>query len=171
MPRVNQQYAETDFYTTPSEVLGKKLSQASGVKMTPKEQKAYGCAMTKVRDVMIKRNPTLAKNMAHYVMGNGKTQFTRLMNDEKFTTQAVKDLESQKTSTWFANTLNIKQKDISSFESLFKTEPKTTIIDNTTTPSVRNIPPQIMPPKQPRNKPVELSEMQKRAYEEGKQQW
>jgi hypothetical protein len=156
----NQQRAETAFYNASPDVLGKELSQISGVKLTPKEQKTYGYAMTKIRDVVVKRNPTLAQNMAHYTIGKGKGQFTTLMADEKFTTQAVKNMESQKTSAWFANTLNIKQKDLLSPENLFKTEQKTNLTDNTT-PSVKNMSPQIMPPKQPRNKPVELSEMQK----------
>ncbi|MCL1971176.1 MAG: hypothetical protein FWF66_06975 [Candidatus Bathyarchaeota archaeon] len=166
----NQQRAETAFYNATPNILGKNLSQISGVKLTPKEQKTYGYAMTKIRDVVGKRNPTLAQNMAHYIMGDGKDQFATLMTDEKFTTQAVKNMESQKTSAWFANTLNMKQKDSLSPEILFKTEPKTTITENTT-PSVRNASPQIISPKQPRNRPVELSEMQKREYEEGKQQW
>jgi len=166
----NQQRAETAFYNASADVLGKNLSQISGVKLTPKEQKTYGCAMTKIRDTIVKRNPTLAQNMAHYIIGDGKSQFTTLMADETFTTHAIKNMETQKTSAWFANTLNMKQKDILSPENLFKTEPKTTSTDNTT-PSVRNTPPQIISPKQPRNRPTELSEMQKTEYEKGKQQW
>ncbi|MDR0471165.1 MAG: hypothetical protein LBH79_05525, partial [Nitrososphaerota archaeon] len=114
-----------EFRNASPEILGQKLAQVSGVKMTTKEQKTYGHAMAKVRHVVIKRNPTLANNMAYYTMGYGKNQFSELMQDEKFTTQAVKDMESQKTSAWLANTLNMKQRDILSSESLFKTEPKT----------------------------------------------
>jgi hypothetical protein len=163
--------AIADFRNASPEVLGQKLAQVSGVKMTAKEQKTYGHAMAKVRHVVIKRNPTLANNMAYYTMGYGKNHFSGLMQDEKFTAQAVKDMESQKTSAWLANTLNMKQRDILASESLFKTEPKTTITTNPA-PSVRNTQPQIISPKQPpRNKPVELTEMQKREHGEGKQQW
>ena len=158
-------HAETKFYTVPSDVLGERFAQVSGVKMTTKEQKAYGCTMAKVRDTIGKQNPLLAKNMAHYIMGNEKGHFARLMTDEKFTTQAVKDMESQKTSAWLANTLNVKQRDIPSLEKLFQTEPKTTtttIVDNATTISIKNTSPQTISPKQPHSKPSELLEMQKR---------
>jgi len=153
-------YAETDFYTAPAEVLGQKLSEASGVKLTQKEQKTYGYAMAKVRDIVIKRNPTLAKNIEHYIMGKGHSQFTRLMSDEKFTTQAIKDMESQKTSAWLANTLNVKQQDIPSLENLF-TEPKTTT--NNPAHPIENLSFQPISPKPLRRKPIELIEMQKRA--------
>ncbi|MDR2719180.1 MAG: hypothetical protein LBC03_00005 [Nitrososphaerota archaeon] len=162
-------HAETEFYTATSDVLGERFSQASGVKMTPKEQKAYGCTMVKVRDTIDKQNPLLAKNLAHYIMGDKKDNFTRLMADEKFTTQAVKDMESQQTSAWLVNTLNVKQKDIPSLETLFKTEPNTTtntIIDNTVIPNKNTTTPQTIPPKQLHNKPVELLDLQKRHYEE-----
>ncbi|MCL2359133.1 MAG: hypothetical protein FWC74_05185 [Candidatus Bathyarchaeota archaeon] len=158
-------HAETKFYTATSDVLGERFSQVSGVNMTAKEQKAYGCTMVKVRDTIGKQNPLLAKNMAHYIMGNEKSHFARLMTDEKFTTQAVKDMESQKTSAWLANTLSVKQRDIPSLETLFKTEPKTTtttMIDNATTISIKNTSPQTISPKQPHSKPSELLEMQKR---------
>ena len=163
----NQKNAEAEFYHASSDVLGKNFSQASGVKLTTKEQKTYGCAMAKVRSVIVKRNPTLAQNMAHYIMGDGNKQFTSLMADEKFTSQAVQDMESQKTSAWLANTLNMSQRDIPSPENLFKTKPKTPTTDNTTF-SVRNTPSQVNQPKQFRNRPNELLEMQKRAYEEEK---
>jgi len=162
---VDQQNVEADFYNASSDILGMKLAQATGVTLTAKEQQAYGCAMTKVRNVVFKRNPTLAKNMAHYTMGNGNDQFTRLMQDEKFTAQAVQDIESQQTSAWFANTLNVKQKDIPSQEHLFKTEPNTPTTANTIF-SVSNSSPQVIQPKQPKNKPVELTELQKRDYQE-----
>jgi hypothetical protein len=153
-------YAETSFYNASADVLGMKLSEVSGVKLTPKEQKTYGYAMAKVRDVVVKRNPILAKNMDHYIMGSGQGQFTRLMNNEKFTTQAINDMDTQKTSAWFANTLNVKPREFPSLESLF-TEPKTTT-DNTTS-SITTLSPQVISPKPLRSKPVGLIEMQKRA--------
>jgi hypothetical protein len=159
---------ETEFHKTPPELLGMQLAQTSGVKMTTKEQRTYGYAMAKIHKVMVKRNPTLANNMAYYTMGNGKKQLTCLMNDEKFTTQAVKDTESQKTSAWLANTLNVKQRDRPTLENLFKTEPKTTpntIVDNAAI-SIKNTSSQTISSKQSRNKPLELLEMQKRNYEE-----
>jgi hypothetical protein len=159
--------AKTKFYNATPEVLGQKLAQVSGVKMTPKEQKTYGHAMAKIRSVIVMRNPTLANNMAHYTMGKGKSDFINLIADEKFTTQAVKDMESQRTSAWLANTLNVKQTEVSSFESLFKTQPsKTTDIVNSV--SVKNLPSTpVIPHKQSKNRPVDLVEMQKRAYTEG----
>jgi hypothetical protein len=167
---VNQQCAERHFYNASYDVLGQRFAQVSGVKLTVNEQKAYGCAMAKIRTVVVKRNPTLAKNMAYHIMGDGQDQFTSLMADEKFTARAVQDLESQQTSAWLANTLNVKQKDIPSPESIFKTEPKTPTTDNVT-PSAINTPPQVISPKQQRHKRIELTEMQKRDYEEKHQQW
>ncbi|MCL2359998.1 MAG: hypothetical protein FWC74_09650, partial [Candidatus Bathyarchaeota archaeon] len=81
--------AEMAFRKASPEVLGAQLAQTSGVNMTSKEQKTYGYAMSKVRDVVVKRNPTLAANMAYYTMGDGRNQFIPLMSDTNFTTQAV----------------------------------------------------------------------------------
>ena len=125
--------------------------------------------MAKIRNVVVKRNPTLAKNMAYHIMGDGKTQFTSLMADEKFTSQAVQDMESQQTSAWLASTLNIKQKDIPTPEVLFRTELKTPTTDNTPL-SVRNTPLQVIQPKSQKSKPIELIELQKREYD-GESQW
>jgi hypothetical protein len=167
---VKQRRAETTFYKASSAVLGQKFAQASGVKLTAKEQQTYGCAMAKIRNVVVKRNPTLAKNMAYHIMGDGKVQFTSLMADEKFTSQAVQDMKSQQTSAWLANTLNVKQKDISTPEHLFKTKPKTpTTIDNTSL-SVRHTSSQVIQPKPQKSKPVELIDLQKREYE-SEPQW
>jgi hypothetical protein len=156
--------AETKFRTVSPDLLGKQLAQASGVKMTQKEQKTYGYAMAKIRNVVVKRNPTLANNMAHYTMGDGKKQFVGLMNDEKFTSEAVKDMESQKTSAWLANTLNIKPKDVSSMENIIKVNPSKTV-NNTADVSVKNTTPQVIQTK-PKTKPLDLMDMQKRSYED-----
>jgi hypothetical protein len=136
--------------------------------MTAKEQKTYGHAMAKVRDVVVKRNPTLANNMAHYTMGDGKKQFVGLMNDEKFTSEAVKDMESQKTSAWLANTLNIKPKEIHSMENILKINPSKTV-NNATDVSVRNTSPQVIR-NSSKTKPLDLMDLQKRAYE-NEAQW
>ena len=161
--------AEAEFRNAPPETLGKKLSLASGVKMTAKEQKTYGYAMAKVRDVITKRNPSLATNMTHYVVGEGKSQFARLMNNEKFTAQAVKDMETHGTSAWLVNTLNVKQRDVPSLESLFKTEPSKTQV-NANSSAINSSSKQAIQPKQPRSRPVELLEMQKRAFD-GETYW
>jgi hypothetical protein len=154
--------AETKFRTAPPELLGQQLAQASGVNMTTKEQKIYGHAMAKVRNVIIKRNPTLANNMAYYTMGDGKKQFTGLMGDEKFASEAVKSMESQETSAWLANTLNVKQKDMSSMGSIVKIEPMKTNDNNV---SVVNTPSRYVQSKQPKSKPVDLLELQKVSFE------
>jgi hypothetical protein len=156
--------AETKFRTASPDSLGKQLAQISGVKMTQKEQKTYGHTMAKVRNVIIKRNPTLANNMAHYTMGDGKKQLIELMSDEKFTSDAVKDMESQKTSAWLANTLNVKQTDVPSMENIIKVNPSKTV-NNATDVSVRNTSPQGIRTS-PKTKPVDLVNMQKRAYED-----
>ncbi len=155
--------AELEFYTATPETLGKKLSQATGVKMTAKEQMAYGYAMAKVRNVITKRNPALATNMAYYVAGEGNKQFTRLMNNEKFTAQAVKDMESHRTSAWLANTLSVKQREIHSLESLFKIEPSKTPVNASSSKPIIQL-------KQPKSRPVDLLEMQKRVFE-GETYW
>ncbi|MCL2477832.1 hypothetical protein, partial [Candidatus Bathycorpusculum sp.] len=158
--------AEKDFQNASPDSLGKTFSQISGVKMTAKEQRTYGYAMAKVRSVVVMRNPTLANNIAHYTMGDGKDKFSCLMNDEKFTTQAVKDMESQGTSAWFANTLNVKQTEVPSSESLFKTQP-TKPTNNGNIPVNNPTLNQVISPKQPKNKPVTLGDMQKRDFEGG----
>ena len=150
-----------------SDELGQQLTLSSGVKMTPKEQKIYGHAMAKVRNVIIMRNPTLANNVAYYTMGDGQNQFVPLMSDETFTTHAVKNMESQNTSAWFANILNVKQADMPPTDDLFKNQPNTTTNNST----------QIVEPlstdyvgvsKQPKRRPMDLGEMQKRGYKENK---
>jgi len=158
--------SEIEFRKASPDVLGQKLSQASGVKMTAKEQRTYGHAMVKVRDVVVKRNPTLANNIAHYTMGDGKDKFSCLMNDEKFTTQAVKDMESQGTSAWLANTLNVKQTEVPSLDSAFKTNPIKTM-DNIV--SVNGAASNEVLFKQPKSKPVDLLAMQKRDFDAEKQ--
>jgi hypothetical protein len=157
--------AETEFRQASPDVLGQQLAYVSGVKMTAKEQRTYGHAMAKIRSVVVMRNPTLANNMAHYTMGNGKNDFSNLMNDEKFTTQAVKDMETHTTSTWLANTLNVKQTEVPSQESLFKTQ-STKPADTVNIP-VNN--PTLNPVISP--KPVNLVDMQKRDFERGDKQW
>jgi hypothetical protein len=157
--------AETKFRTAPPELLGQQLAQVSGVKMTAKEQKTYGYAMSKVRDVVVKRNPTLAKNMAHYTMGDGKKQFVGLMDNEQFTSNAVKDTESYETSAWLANTLNVKQKDIHSMENIAKT---TSIKTKDSNASVIITPSNSVPSKQPKSKPMDLSDLQKIFFEKEK---
>jgi hypothetical protein len=122
--------------------------------------------MAKVRDVVVKRNPTLANNMAHYTMGRGKNQFSCLMNDEKFTATAVKDMESQKTSAWLANTLNIKQKEVPSMENLYKIKQNKPVDTNL---SVTNTISKHVQSKQPKSKPVDLLNMQKMYFKEEKQ--
>jgi hypothetical protein len=150
--------AETKFRTAPPELLGQQLAQASGVKMTAKEQKTYGHAMAKVRNVIVKRNPTLANNMAYYAMGDGKKQFADLMGDEKFTSEAIKSMESQETSAWLANTLNVKQKDMPSMESITKTTSIKTI--DTSVPVI-SAPSKYIQTKPPKSKPVDLVELQR----------
>ncbi|MDR2719557.1 MAG: hypothetical protein LBC03_01975, partial [Nitrososphaerota archaeon] len=157
--------AETKFRTAPPELFGQQLAQVSGVKMTVKEQKTYGYAMSKVRDVVVKRNPTLAKNMAHYTMGDGKKQFVGLMDDEQFTSNAVKDTESYETSAWLANTLNVKQKDIPSMGNMAKTAPIKTKDSNA---SVIITPSKGVSSKQPKSKPMDLSDLQKIFFEKEK---
>jgi len=164
--QVTNQLAEIAFRTAPPEVLGQKLALASGVKMTPKEQKIYGHAMAKVRDVMIRRNSALAHNMAYYTMGDGRNQFVPLMNNEKFTATAVKYMETQNTSAWLANTLNVKPTQIPTTENLFKTQSNTNTT-NTAKVSVENLSAsQIIASKQPKSKPIDLTELQKRDYDE-----
>jgi hypothetical protein len=169
-PRSTNYLAESEFRKATPNILGQKLSQTTGVKMTEKEQNTYGYAMAKVRDVIVKRNPTLANNIAHYTMGNGKNQLTYLMNDEKFTEKAVKNMESHETSAWLSNTLNLKHSKESSVENIFKIKPSKTV--DTENHSTRNTPPQIISPtKQPtKNKPVDLLTMQK-IDTEGEKQW
>jgi hypothetical protein len=163
--------AEKEFRVASSDSLGKTFSQISGVKMTTKEQRTYGHAMAKIRSVVVMRNSTLANNIAHYTMGDGKDKFSCLMTDEKFTTQAVKDMESQGTSAWLANTLNVKQTDIPSSESLFRTQPIKPA-DNVNIPVNRPTLNQVILSKQPRSKPVNLVDMQKRDFDGGEEkQW
>jgi hypothetical protein len=170
-PRSISYLAENEFRKASPNVLGQKLSHAAGVKMTEKEQNTYGYAMAKVRDVVVKRNPTLANNIAHYTMGNGKNQLTYLMNDEKFTEKALKDMESHETSAWLTNTLNLKQRKEFSVENIFKIKQNQTV--DTENRSTRNTPLQVIsPPKQPtKTKPVDLLTMQKTGGEGEKQQW
>jgi len=163
----NNLIAETEFRKASPESLGAQLALISGVTMTPKEQKTYGYAMAKVRSVVTKQNPTLAANMAYYTMGNGRNQFIPLMNDEKFTAQAVKDMESHNTSAWLANTLNVKQTKTFDTENLFKNQPNTNIA-NAAKASIENLSTnQITTSTQPKNKPIDLLELQKRYREEG----
>ena len=157
--------AETKFRAAPSDLLGQQLAQASGVKMTAKEQKTYGHAMAKVRNVIVKRNPTLANNMAYYAMGDGKKQFADLMGDEKFTSEAIKGMESQKTSAWLANTLNVKQKDMPSMESITKTASIKTM--DTSVPVI-SAPSKYIQTKPPKSKPVDLVELQKTSFDRDK---
>jgi len=158
--------AEKEFRNASSDSLGKTFSQVSGVKMTAKEQRTYGYAMAKVRDVVVKRNPTLANNIAHYTMGERKDKLSCLMTDEKFTTQAVKDMESQGTSAWLANTLNVKQTEVPPLDSAFKNSPIKTM-DNPV--SVNSTPSNEGLSKQPKSKPVDLLTMQKRDFDAEKQ--
>jgi hypothetical protein len=162
-PQKINHIAAKKFRKAPPDILGQSFAQASGVKMTQKEQASYGCAMAKVRDVVVKRNPTLASNIAHYTMGNGKKQFASLMSDEKFTIKAVKDMESQNTSAWLANTLNIKQNEIPSMEKLYKNNPNNPIDTNNSTTST---PSKYVSAKPPKSKPIDLCEMQKMHYKE-----
>jgi len=155
--------AEKEFRNASPDSLGKSFSQASGVNMTAKEQKTYGYAMAKVRDVIVKRNPTLANNIAHYTMGKGKNQFTSLMKDEKFTAQAVKGMESQGTSAWLANTLNVKQTNIPSMESISKINP-TSNTDNKV--PITTVHSKQVQSKQPKSKPMDLLEMQRPYFEQ-----
>jgi len=157
--------AETKFRTAPPELLGIQLAQVSGVKMTQKEQKTYGHAMAKVRNVIVKRNPTLANNMAYYTMGDGRNQFAGLMGDEKFTSEAIKSTEAQETSAWLANTLNVKQKDMPSMESITKTTPIKTI--DTSVPVI-NTTSKYTQTKLPKSKPVDLVELQKTSFDKDK---
>ncbi|MDR0373109.1 MAG: hypothetical protein LBI79_06085 [Nitrososphaerota archaeon] len=166
-PQKVSHLAESEFRKATPDSLGKQFSQVSGVKMTAKEQKSYGYAMAKVRDIVVKRNPTLANNMAHYTLGEGKKQFTGLMNDENFTSGAVKDLESQKTSAWLANTLNISHKETTIIENMSKIKPNYTT--NNTPTSVRNTSPQFIQTMS-KTKLMDLMDMQKRAYE-GETPW
>jgi hypothetical protein len=162
---------EQAFYTASPEELGKQLSKATGVKMTEKEQKTYGYAMSKIRNVTIDRNQTLAKNMAHYISGKGNTKFTMLMKDQKFTGKAVKDMESHGTSAWLANTLNVKQTEVPSLESLFNEETSRIVRrgfgSTSSTAQTKKLIPRS---KQPRSRPVDLTEMQKRDFL-GEKQW
>jgi hypothetical protein len=164
--------AEIKFRKASPDILGQQLAHVSGVKMTAKEQTVYGHAMAKIRSVVVMRNPTLANNMAHYTMGNGKNNFSSLMNDEKFTTQAVKDMETHRTSAWLANTLNVKQTEVPSQESLFKTQP-TKHADNVNVPVNNSTLNQVILSKQPKSKPVNFVDMQKRDFEGGERekQW
>ncbi|MCL2287793.1 MAG: hypothetical protein FWC33_01225, partial [Candidatus Bathyarchaeota archaeon] len=156
---------EKTFHNSSPEILGAQLALSSGVKMTPKEQRIYGQSMVKIRNVVAKRNPILASNMAYYTMGDGRNQFVPLMSNEKFTTQAVKDMESQNTSAWLANTLNIKQTHIPTTENLFKNKPSTSTT-NAPKSTVENLATNQAVYRQPKNKPIDLDAMQKRAYEE-----
>jgi hypothetical protein len=161
---------EQEFSSARPELLGKKLAQVTGVKMTEKEQRTYGYAMGKVRDVITKRNPVMAKNMAHYVYGKGNTQLSPLMKNEKFTSQAISEMESHGTSAWLANTLNIKQREVPSLESLFKTDSsKATSGINQKSAQTSNPVIQLKQPRS-RNRPVDLLEMQKRDLS-GEKQW
>jgi hypothetical protein len=162
------QIATLSFRTATPDELGQQLALSSGVKMTPKEQRTYGYAMTKIRNVIIARNPTLANNVAHYTMGDGRNQFVPLMSNETFTTTAVKNMETQNTSAWLANTLNIKQTHIPPTENLFKNQPNTNTANSTqlsVEPLSTNQP---VVSKQPKNKPIDLAELQKRSYYEEK---
>jgi len=160
--------AERTFRTASPDDLGTQLVLASGVKMTPKEQKTYGNAMAKIRDVVVKRNPALANNVAYYTMGDGRNHFVPLMSDAQFTTQAVKDMESHNTSAWLANTLNIKQTHIPTTENLFKNQPNTSTTNASKSSTELLSTNQTVVYKQPKNKPLDLGELQKRAYEEKK---
>ena len=163
--RVNH-YGAANFYNASADVLGQRFSEVSAVKLTAKEQKTYGCTMAKVRDVVVKQNPLLAKNIDYYIMGTQQTKFTHLMNDEKFTAHAINDMMSQKTSAWFANTLNVKPQEIYSLTNLFS-EPKPT--PNNPVNYVGASASQVISSKVLQRKPVELAETQKRASEENPQ--
>jgi len=157
--------AERAFHNSSPEILGAQLALSSGVKMTPKEQKTYGQAMVKIRNVIAKRNPTLAANMAYYTMGDGQNQFVPLMSNEKFTAQAVKDMETQNTSAWLANTLNIKQTQVPTIEKLVKNPLNTTTNNNTKISTEQLSSSQNVIPKVQMSRPLDLIELQKRAYE------
>jgi hypothetical protein len=73
-------------------------------------------------------------------------------------------MESQKTSAWLANTLNIKPKEIHSMENIIKVNPSKTV-NNAPDVSVRNTSPQIIRTI-PKTKPLDLMDLQKRAYED-----
>ncbi|MCL2172953.1 MAG: hypothetical protein FWB84_04845 [Candidatus Bathyarchaeota archaeon] len=160
--------AKRTFRTASPDDLGAQLALASGVKMTPKEQKTYGNAMAKIRNVVVKRNPTLANNVAYYTMGDGRNQFVPLMNDAQFTTHAVKDMESHNTSAWLANTLNIKQTHIPTTENLFKNQPNTSTTNASKNSTELLSTNQTVVYKQPKNKQIDLVELQQRACEEKK---
>jgi hypothetical protein len=160
--------AKRTFRTASPDDLGAQLALASGVKMTPKEQKTYGNAMAKIRNVVVKRNPTLANNVAYYTMGDGRNHFVPLMNDAQFTTQAVKDMESHNTSAWLANTLNIKQTHIPTTENLFKNQPNTSTTNASKNSTELLSTNQTVVYKQPKNKQIDLVELQQRACEEKK---
>jgi hypothetical protein len=168
---ISERHQETDllaeraFHNSSPEILGAQLALSSGVKMTPKEQKTYGQAMVKIRNVVAKRNPTLASNMAYYTMGDGRNQFVPLMSNEKFTTQAVKDMETQNTSAWLANTLNIKQTQVPTIEKIVKSPLNTTTNNNTKISTEQLSSNQNIIPKVQKSRPLDLLEMQKRAYE------
>jgi hypothetical protein len=101
-------------------------------------------------------------------MGDGRNQFVPLMSNETFTTTAVKNMESQNTSAWFANTLNIKQTDIPKTEDLFKNQSNTNT-NNSVTVSVEPLSTDhTSVSKQPKNMPIDLAELQKRSYYEEK---
>ncbi|MDR0460777.1 MAG: hypothetical protein LBH62_05010 [Nitrososphaerota archaeon] len=67
-------------------------------------------------------------------------------------------MESQNTSTWLANTLNIKQTDIPSMESIDKTTPIKTNDNNVSSINTQSSHVQYRSPK---SKPVDLLELQK----------
>jgi hypothetical protein len=156
---------EQDFYKASPKVLGKKFSKITQVKMTEKEQCRYGYAVEKIRDVIVKRNPTLAKNMAYHIFGKGTHNFTLLMKDNQFTQNAVIDMESHKTSAWLANTLNVKQTVIPSLKSLYN-EPTNKSVEKNI--SFKKSDPQFTETsKSSQSRPVNLVEMQKRALSQG----
>jgi hypothetical protein len=96
-------------------------------------------------------------------MGKGKQQFIGLMKNEKFTSDAIKGMESHETSAWLANTLNVKQKDVPSMEKLYKLEPIKTIDRKDTVADTISKQIQI---KQPKNKPIDLLDLQRLHFDE-----
>jgi hypothetical protein len=79
-------------------------------------------------------------------------------------------MESQNASAWFANTLNIKKTHLPPTENLFnKNQPNTTNTNNSTQLSVEPLSTNhTTVSKQPKNSPIDLSELQKRSYYEEK---
>jgi len=153
---------EQDFYTASSKVLSKKITGLTQVNLTKQEQEKYGRAIEKIRDVVVKRNPALAKNMAHYTFGKGSNKFALLMKDTQFTENALRDMYSHRTSAWLANTLSIKQTELLSVNKIFK-EPASKSEEKNDPPIKKSDLHSVCPSKDIRGRPLDLLEMQKRS--------